>query len=51
MSQKANGGAIAAGVIVLVLIIGFIAWRTFSGGGKADDLATTKAHQAAKAKD
>ena len=40
-----------AAVIVLILVIGFLAWRTFGNHVAVADLQTIKQRQAAKAKD
>ena len=51
MNQKANSGMVIAAVVVLVIVLGFLAWRTFGNHAQVADLQTIKARQAAKAKD
>ena len=40
-----------AAVVVLILVIGYLAWNTFGNHARVADLQTIKQRQAAKAKD
>lgn len=51
MNQQANTKMVIAAVVALIVVLGFLAWRTFGNQAQVADLQTIKARQAKKAND
>ncbi len=49
LSQQANTKMVIAAVVALIVLIGFLAWRTFGNQAPTADIETIKARQSKKA--
>ncbi|HEV2471807.1 MAG TPA: hypothetical protein VGS41_04030 [Chthonomonadales bacterium] len=48
MSQQTKPAMVISAVVVLVVIVGFFAWRAFAPSSAAMDESTVRAHEAKK---